>query len=324
VTTTDKKVEGTEQTGNEQDTAAQGKKDEAAFEAGFNKVAKRDDAPAAETTTTAKSGDQTDTTTTSTAAAPEKKDGAATAETTGSAATTAEPAKDPWDGVPEIVRTQLEALASLPQQIRNLAGHLGGMKGQLTEAITAAKAAAETKGEATPSDKQITAALADPKAMERLMEEFPDFAGPVAAELRALHDKLDKRGTDSKVDVTTLKGEVKAEVRRELAEETVEEAHPGWLKTVQTSEFATWLNTQPADVKALAGSERARDAIKLLDTYTEHGKAQKTTSPNKDAQRARLHSATTPRGTSSTAAPSAISDEEAFNRGFKKVRAKAG
>lgn len=47
----------------------------------------------------------------------------------------------------------------------------------------------------------------------------------------------------------------------------VERVHPGWKGIVRTSQFAQWLNSQPANIRELANSSTPADAIRLLDLY---------------------------------------------------------
>lgn len=53
-----------------------------------------------------------------------------------------------------------------------------------------------------------------------------------------------------------------------VAEEAkVELAHPGWIDLVRTNQFSTWVKSQPASVRRLTQSDRAEDAILVLDLY---------------------------------------------------------
>lgn len=47
----------------------------------------------------------------------------------------------------------------------------------------------------------------------------------------------------------------------------VESAHPGWVSTVGSSEFRAWQKQQPESVKQLGNSERANDAILMIDLF---------------------------------------------------------
>jgi len=49
--------------------------------------------------------------------------------------------------------------------------------------------------------------------------------------------------------------------------ELVTNKYPNWVQTVNTEHFSGWIEEQPEEVKALADSRVAADAIKLLDMY---------------------------------------------------------
>lgn len=57
----------------------------------------------------------------------------------------------------------------------------------------------------------------------------------------------------------------KKEREHELAK--MNAAHPGWVQTVRSDSFRQWKNQQPASVQALGASDRADDAILMLDLY---------------------------------------------------------
>jgi len=232
-----------------------------------------------------------------------------------------------WEGVPAVVRERLTALDALPGQVRNLAGHIGGLNSKLDGALTAAKAAA-TKAAgsgAAPTDKEVKAAMSNPKAWEKLKEDFPDWAGPVEEELGAIRAEIAKAkpvDTDalSKQVAQSLKPTLQESERRIREFTRVDSSHPDWEDTVKTPDFKAWLTTQPTDVQALAASDKARDAIKLLDAFKvkQTGKATLTPEEERLKKQQRLEQATTPKGAASPR-PSTPSDEAEFAAGFNKV-----
>ena len=72
-------------------------------------------------------------------------------------------------------------------------------------------------------------------------------------------------------------------------------------------------------MKALAVSSKPRDAIRLLDAFTAHSTAATEADAVRLRKQKRLDAATAPQGTGVTVQETGITDEEAFNRGFKKV-----
>lgn len=318
---------------------------EAGFAAGFNKVRGGEDPAETETTTEAATAQ----------AAPveEKK---------------AEPAKaaaaDPWDGVPAVVKERLESLSALPNRLRNIEGHFGGLKSALDTLNATAKAAAK-KGEEAPTETQVQAALADEDSWKKFKEEFPDFAAPVEKQLASVRAELAKRKDAPPVDVKEIESRVSARVEERLAAampaatDAAEERafvrlkHPDWKATVNTPEFKTWTlqggpsldaysqmkaleKTDPTKaeevVNAFARSypkwwgekgaamfgSTANDAITLLDGFKAHKDQAATAGQAKEKQQKRLDAAT-PLKSSPAPITRAITDEEAFERGFKRV-----
>jgi len=51
-------------------------------------------------------------------------------------------------------------------------------------------------------------------------------------------------------------------------EAKLDASHPGWRDTVRTVEFRAWLAQQPPSLQALTESERAVDAMFVLDLYS--------------------------------------------------------
>lgn len=52
-----------------------------------------------------------------------------------------------------------------------------------------------------------------------------------------------------------------------MEEAKVEAAHPGWERLIKSPKFEAWLQAQNEEVKKLADSPHAADAIRLLDLY---------------------------------------------------------
>lgn len=314
----------------EQQEAEQG------FAAGFNKVAKKDEA--------------TEETTTTTAAAPEQ--GADKAET--QAAQAAE--VDPWKDVHPMVRKSLETLQAEVGKVSQSAQSTAGRVGKLQSALDAGKAAAAKAGTDAPSEAQVAAAMTDPNAWKKLEEEFPDFASPVKAELSALRAELAKKTADPELEtrVTERVQAVRTELRAEMREIVkIDAKHPDWEATVNTPEFKTWSlqggpslerysqmkaleRTDPAKAEQMVNAfarahpqwwadkgasmfgSAASDAIKLLDGFAGHKKKAADADATKQKQQKRLEGAVTPKGTTSPPT-TGLTDEEAFLKGAKKA-----
>ena len=230
-----------------------------------------------------------------------------------------------YAALPKSLREKMDKLEAIPGTIDRLAGHVGGFKRQLDSVLATAKAAAATKGDA-PTDKQVQAALANPEAMSRLIEDFPDFKA-VGDELTAIRTELGKKSAPA-VDVNQITKQVVGSVQPMLQSVRAEARalayidfkHDGWEGTINTPDFKSWMNAQAPEVKALADSSQPKDAVKMLDLYVDHRKQVIEAETVRLKKQKRLEGAVTPVGMGGSPTPGAISDEEAFARGFKKAK----
>lgn len=169
----------------------------------------------------------------------------------------------------------LEAqVARTTQSVQNVAGHVGGLNAH----IKRIQEEVRTKGHDTPSAAAVAAARTDPEAMNRLREDYPEFAEAMGAALDArlseIEAKIPQGNTSVPENVVT-----KEELQTWKNEMYVESRHEGWKDRVKTPEFAGWLHRQPREVQMLAVSDDPRDAVRLLDLHQE---ATKKPAPNSD------------------------------------------
>lgn len=217
-------------------------------------------------------------------------------------------------GVPAPVRESLSAISGVTGRLRNIEGHIGGLTSQQKEiraALTAAKAA-ENAGDEAPSDTQIAAASGSSEKWNQMKDDFPEWA-------EAMEERLaNVRGSGQpQID----RGALKAELKAEIAIESVEEAHEGWEVTVKTPEFSTWFNSQPEETQVLADSTRARDAIRLLDRYAASKSNDPAAgSPPKQDPKARLEAAVAPTRAQSVPRRDTQTEQEAADAAWKRVR----
>ena len=47
----------------------------------------------------------------------------------------------------------------------------------------------------------------------------------------------------------------------------IEKVHPNWIEKINTPDFINWLDTQTDDIKSLVDSDKASDAIRMLDLF---------------------------------------------------------
>ena len=102
------------------------------------------------------------------------------------------------------------------------------------------------------------------ESMKRLMEDFPEIAESVQAE-------MDARLAELRGELTQSLAPVKEEQQQRVVqreEETVKGTYPNYTEIVNTTEFFDWYSRQPDAVQALARSNKAGDAIAMLDYFT--------------------------------------------------------
>ena len=231
-------------------------------------------------------------------------------------------AEERWlKDAPEAVRESLSTIAAVQGRLRNIEGHIGGLTSvtkELKAAITAARTAAADKGADAPTDAQVAAATQSTAKWKQMQEDFPEWAAAMEEKLAGMKGGTVDTGAITKGVVDQVGPMLKeAEVRaRNFAR--VDIAHEGWEDTVKTPEFSTWLKSQPEDVQALAASDHARDAIKLLDGF----KASKSPaqSPAKEDPKARLEAAVAPTKATAVTKPEPMTEEQAAAAAFKRIR----
>lgn len=225
----------------------------------------------------------------------------------------------------ESVESRLSTFEKVTDRLRNVEGHIGNINSQLKTALATAKAVEKSGGQA-PTQAQVVQAAADPEKWKRMKEDFPDLAEALDERFASLpkHEAVDVDGIKSQItsDLAQQIAGLKAEAARAKVEAAqarqfaaVDAKHPDWEEAVKSPEFKTWFATQTPEVKALASSPVARDAIQMIDAF----KASQVKQPAQQAENAqRLARAVTPRGT--PAKPATLNDEDAFESGFKEVR----
>ena len=170
--------------------------------------------------------------------------------------------EDPYEGLSNAQRNKMIGLEQMVQQqsnrIRNVEGHIGGLKSQMTAQQHAAQSAT------APTSRELLAAQSSPTAMKDLQDNYPEFATAiesyVSEQTLALRNELASRSN-------VPAGMSRSDVEAMLNENTVETLHPGWKQEVAKPQFIGWLQQQPAETQRLAASDFAKDAVKLLDLY---------------------------------------------------------
>ena len=243
---------------------------------------------------------------------------------------------DPWVGVSPAVKAQLEsistqlgAVAQIDHRLKSAEGRWASVTKSLDELKTAAKAAATSVADA-PTQAQIDKAALDTERWKTIREQFPEWAEAMdernTISEKRFEDKIAAvRAAQQPVDVAKIRGEVVAEMQAHtdvLVEEARQKArldakYEDWEGMCATAQFKTWLAKQPAEAKALADSPRAKDAMKLLDSFVAADAAAKKREQEENQKR--LKGAIQPKGTATP--PLSTDENDAFESSFKEARA---
>lgn len=211
------------------------------------------------------------------------------------------PEEDPFGALPEAVRQKLaqidqlaESNAQLLQHVRSAEGRVAAMQRELHVAKAAQQSVAPQDA---PTQTQISTASGNPEKWEQLRADFPEWASAmeeyVAAKLGSVQQApaLDPRAVAEFVHQQV--SQTKAEMARTIEEARIEGRYENWREMVNTTEFAQWFTVQPPEVRALADSTAARDAIRMLDMFQQT--RTRSASDIKQERGARLAAAATTR-----------------------------
>lgn len=208
---------------------------------------------------------------------------------------------DPFAGLPEAVKIKLAELDSIKENqaqllhhVKTAEGRVAAMQRELQQARQAQQSVAASDA---PTQSQMTAAAKNPEKWEQLKQDFPEWAGAmeeyVGAQLQA---NRQASGLQPDQVVAYVREQVQAVEQRSarlIEEARIEGAHEGWKDTINSPEFVAWYSVQAPETRALADSQNARDAIKLLNDF-EASRA-KSATEIKQERGARLAAAATVR-----------------------------
>lgn len=233
---------------------------------------------------------------------------------------------DPWEGVAPIVKQEFERVRATANQVGSAQRHIKVLEDQIAQLKSAGEAAkAAAPGVAAPTAGQIQSAATSGEKWKAIKEDFPEWAEAMEERLAAQaatkpHDPVDveklrkewQEGTQAQVAGAIDVAEERAFVRFK---------YPAWKQVVNTPAFQTWMQTQAPEVQALAKSNLADDAIKMLDGYTEHQKAAAIKAAAETKNKARLAAAVAPKQAAS-GGPTILPDEAGLYAGYNRVARK--
>ena len=232
------------------------------------------------------------------------------------------PDPDP-DPKPEITLADIATqMSSMQEQTHDWQRRMGGRIGVIEEKSKQQQSLVQ---DPAPSKKQISEAMLDGEKFKELGDEFPLWKdsqieviklveerladAPDAAALKELEDKL-----TTLVSTTAVSSESTAMSVREFVK--VDNAFPelDWEAELDSPAFGKWFSGQAKEVKDLAGSDRAADAITVIKKYHEYQKA----SAKKIEDKQRLESSIDPVTPGSKPAVVTQTLDDEFEAGFKE------
>ena len=236
-------------------------------------------------------------------------------------------AVDPFDSLPEAVKAKLaeidqikEANAQLLHHVKTAEGRVAAMQREFEQARKAQQSVAPTDA---PSQQAIATAAANPEKWEQLKQDFPEWAGAMEEYVSSKLSSVSvPQGLQADQVVDYVRQQIdasKVEMGRMLQEARIEGKYENWRELVNTSDFATWFSAQKPDVRALADSSQATDAIKMLDLF--HAAKERPAGAIKQERGARLAAAAAPTKGSVAPPPKSVDDmtpEEIWNLEAKK------
>lgn len=177
--------------------------------------------------------------------------------------------------MPEAVRAKLAQVDELAQSNAQLLQHVRSAEGRVAamqRAMQAAPAALQAVApENAPSKTQITSAAKNSEKWTQLRDDFPEWAEAmeefVASSIgsAAASPGIDPRQVETLVQQRT--DLIRADFARALEETRIESKHENWKGEINSTDFVQWFTVQTPDVRALADSPLAKDAIRMLDLY---------------------------------------------------------
>jgi hypothetical protein len=183
--------------------------------------------------------------------------------------------EDPYAGLSPTLRAKLAQIDELAQANAQLLHHVKTTEGRVAamqrEAQQARQAATQVAPQDSPSQTAIASAAKNPEKWEQLKQDFPEWAGAMEEYVAAKIGTQQAGLTPEQVSqlVAHQVSQTKAEMMANIEEARIEGKYEDWKTTVNTPEFAAWFAVQSFDVKALAESPQSKDAIKMLDMFSE-------------------------------------------------------
>ena len=179
--------------------------------------------------------------------------------------------EDPYAGLSPTLRAKLAQIDELAQANAQLLHHVKTTEGRVAAMQREAQQARQVAVQDAPSQTAIASAAKNPEKWDQLKQDFPEWAGAMEEYVAAKIGTQQAGLTPEQVSqlVAHQVSQTKAEMMANIEEARIEGKYEDWKTTVNTPEFAAWFAVQSFDVKALAESPQSKDAIKMLDMFSD-------------------------------------------------------
>lgn len=203
------------------------------------------------------------------------------------------------------LKARVSASQNDPDTIRKMHGEIGNINRTLQE----------IKNRPPAKTVEIDE---DAAALDEITKEYPELAGPIVKNIKALQDKLGQLSANQHgVPINDINDQVAKVVQERIQRDAVEllkEEHPDYTDIYQSQEFKTWLSTKPPEYQArLESTWNPGIVSKGLTEFKNALKKSKE-------KNTRLASAITPRGVPQRAESSVLPDEDGLMIGYNSVR----
>ena len=175
-------------------------------------------------------------------------------------------------------RAKFGRIDALEQQNAQLLHHVKTAEGRVAsfqrELQLAKSAQQQVAPQDAPSQNAMSVASKNPEKWEALKEDFPEWASAMEEYVssKISYRPQEQQNVSSEAIAEFVQGKV-AEVEqtftRRLEEARLEGKYEDWRDTVNTPDFTAWFSMQKPEVQALAQSTQARDAVRMLDLFSD-------------------------------------------------------
>ena len=243
--------------------------------------------------------------------------------------TTVRDEKPPTDDVPETIQDESIEDERPEVTIRSLSDELKDLKARVSASQNDPDTIRRMHGEIgninrtlqeikNPPPAQTVEIDEDAAALDEITQEYPELAGPIVKNIKALQDKLSSLSANQhSAPIDDIDDRVTRAVQERTqrdAIELLEEEHPDYTAVYKSQEFKTWLSAKPPEYQ-----------VRLENTWNP-GIVSKGLTEFKNAlkkskeKNTRLVSAITPRGVPQKAGSSVLPDEDGLMIGYNSVR----